>query len=121
MVLCEITALGLFLWYTGTGYGYSRHHLSDRLLRQFCVFNIATPTDATLHSIYSRSVYSVIDSFVSSEFHRRTEFVEVVFHSDVDIRIYLPLVYFCYFHCIICTVSTTSGNSGNIGNLLEFS
>jgi len=82
-------------WYTGTGYGYSMHRLSERLLHQFSVFNIATPTDSSLRAIYSRAMQSTLDSFVSSQFHHHSEFVEVVLLC----RCSCPCLFAFYFGC----------------------
>lgn len=98
----------VFRWYTGTGYGYSMHRLSERLLRQFCVFNIATPTDGALRAIYSRAMHSVLDLFSLSQFHCRSELVEVVLqcrYRCLYVFVYLLFSYFSgHFSALLCTL-----------------
>jgi len=78
MLCVELPLMSVTL-HAGTGYGYTTHRVNARLLRQFTVFNIPTPTDCSLRAIYSQSVQSTLDAFPPSRFdHRRGEFVEVV-------------------------------------------
>ena len=66
--------------YPGTGYGYTTHHVNARLLSQFTVLNIPTPSDGSLHAIYSQVTQSILDEFPPSRFERPTELVEVLLH-----------------------------------------
>lgn len=75
--LCVELAL-IFHCYTGSGYGYTSHHVSARLSRQFTVLRIPTLTDDSLCGIYSHTMQSVLDKFPPFRFEHRAAVVEVV-------------------------------------------
>ena len=52
--------------------------MNARLLSQFILLNIPTPTDGSLHAIYSRVMHSILDEFAPSQFNHHSEFIEVV-------------------------------------------
>ena len=104
MVFC-VESLVVSLCYAGTGYGYTMHRVSARLLRQFTVLNIPTPTDQSLITIYSHAVQSTLDEFSLSQFHQCSRFVEVVCIICADIRIRFC---FCFVFCTLLSPSLLS-------------